>query len=129
ETLANAARCNRLDPSRVRRLCSGERYSDFCGSSTGRFVRRGLFCASSHFACDSARHPFAGGHGTPHWAHCALVHPPWGVFAASISSGLGNSFVISTIFCTVPPFVLTLYRPGPALKRWGLRRGKTTPRP
>ena len=32
-----------LDPSRVRRLCSGERYSDFCGSSTGRFVRRGLF--------------------------------------------------------------------------------------
>ena len=40
--------------------------------------------------------------------------------AASISSGLGNSFAISTIFCTVPPFVLTLYRPGPALKRWGV---------
>ncbi len=32
------------------------------------------------------RHPFGGGHGTPHDSRVALVHPPREVRASSISS-------------------------------------------
>jgi hypothetical protein len=58
-------------------------------SSGGQPGRTGGGEGGIDAASNAARHPFGGGHATPHSASCARVHPPLGVFARSISSGDG----------------------------------------